>query len=302
MQLLKRMFYSPITYDEPLFRPPSEARSLILQLTTGCSWNRCAFCEMYTSKKFRVRPEENIFKEIATAAQYMPDTRKVFLADGNAMVLSPSKLLNILHKLGEIFPRLTRVSAYAIPKDLKNKSVDDLEKLRKAGLKLIYVGVESGDDELLKRIDKGETAASTIESMQKAKAAGIKSSVMIINGLGGKKYSKQHATNSARVINAIQPEFLSTLVLSFPYGLEHFKGRFAGEFEELNILELLVEQKIFIQNLELKETVFRSDHASNYLVLKGILNRDKKGLLYELEQAIEAPEMAGLREEWMRGL
>ena len=155
MQTLKSMFYSPITYDEPLFRPPSEARSLILQVTTGCSWNRCAFCEMYTSKKFRVRPEEKIFEEIAQAAQYLPETRKVFLADGNAMVLSTSKLLNILHKLGEIFPRLTRVSAYAIPKDLKNKSVEDLEKLRKAGLKLIYVGVETGDDELLKRIDKG---------------------------------------------------------------------------------------------------------------------------------------------------
>lgn len=296
------MFYSPITYDEPLFRPPSEARSLILQVTTGCSWNRCAFCEMYTSKKFRIKPEEKVFEEIARAAQVLPDTRKVFLADGNAMVLSTSKLLNILHKLEETFTKLARVSAYAIPKDLKNKSVYDLEKLRKAGLKLIYVGIETGDDELLKRIDKGETAESTIASMQKAKAAGIKSSVMIINGLGGKKYSKQHATNSAKVINAIQPEFLSTLVLSFPYGVEHFKKRFAGEFEELNILELLVEQKTFIQNLQLDETVFRSDHASNYLVLKGILNRNKKDLLFELEKAIESPEMAGLREEWMRGL
>lgn len=300
--LLKNMLFSPITYDEPLFRPPSEARSLILQVTTGCSWNRCAFCEMYTSKKFRVKPEEKVFEEIDQASGYMPEARKVFLADGNAMVLGTDKLLKILEKLRFAFPKLTRVSAYAIPKDLKNKSVEDLRKLQKAGLKLIYAGIETGDEELLKLIDKGETADSTIASMQKAKAAGIKSSVMIINGLGGKKYAQQHAGNSAKVVNAIQPEFLSTLVLSFPYGVEHFKERFAGDFEELNILELLVEQKQFIENLNLNETVFRSDHASNYLVLKGILNRDKKDLIDKLENAIEAPEMAGLRAEWMRGL
>lgn len=257
---------------------------------------------MYTSKNFRVKPEEKVFEEISLAAQYYPDTRKVFLADGNALVLSTEKLLRILKKLQFTFPKLVRISAYAIPKDLKNKSVDDLKKLRHAGLKLIYVGIESGDDELLQLINKGETAESTIQSMTKAKEAGIKSSVMIINGLGGSKYSDQHAENSAKVINAIQPEFLSTLVLSFPYGVEHFKERFSGTFAELNILGLLIEQHNFIEKLELRETVFRSDHASNYLVLKGILNRDKDRLLTDLKFAIKAPEMAGLREEWMRGL
>lgn len=257
---------------------------------------------MYTSKKFRIKPEDKVFEEISRVAGYFPDARKIFLADGNAMVLSTEKLLNILNKLHFTFPKLARISAYAIPKDLKNKSVEELKKLREAGLKLIYVGIESGDDELLRLINKGETADSTITSMQKAKAAGIKSSVMIINGLGGSKYSDQHAANSAKVISAIQPEFLSTLVLSFPYGADHFRERFDGDFHELNILGLLVEQRNFIEKLELKETVFRSDHASNYLVLKGILNRDKKDLLFDLEKAIEAPEMAGLREEWMRGL
>jgi radical SAM superfamily enzyme YgiQ (UPF0313 family) len=257
---------------------------------------------MYTSKKFRIKSEEQVFEEISNAAGYYPETRKVFLADGNAMALSTEKLLSILNKLQFTFPKLARVSAYAIPKDLKNKSVDELKKLRKAGLKLIYVGIESGDDELLQLINKGETSESTIQSMKKAKEAGIKSSVMIINGLGGSKYSDQHAENSARVINAIQPEFLSTLVLSFPFGVDHFKERFQGEFTELNILGLLVEQRNFINNLELKETVFRSDHASNYLILKGILNRDKEKLLADLKCAIKAPEMAGLREEWMRGL
>lgn len=296
------MFYSPLTYDEPLFRPPSEARSLIFQVTTGCSWNKCAFCEMYTSKKFRVKPEEKVFEEISLAARYYPDTRKVFLADGNATVLSTDKLLRILDKLQHTFPKLARISAYAIPKDLKNKPVEELTKLRKAGLKLIYAGIESGDDELLQLINKGETGESTIQAMKKAKQAGIKSSVMIINGLGGSKYSEQHAANSAAVINAIQPEFLSTLVLSFPHGTDHYQERFKGDFSELNILGLLVEQRNFIEKLDLKETVFRSDHASNYLVLKGILNRDKKTLLDKLNYAVKAPEMAGLREEWMRGL
>lgn len=296
------MFFNPIAYDQPVFRPPSEGHSLILQVTNGCSWNRCAFCEMYTSKKFRIKPVGKVTEEIDTAAKYFPDTRKIFLADGNAMVLSVDKLLEILEYLGKTFPRLTRISAYAIPRDLQNKSVGDLRKLQNAGLKLIYAGIETGDDALLEMIEKGETGESTIRSMSKARAAGIKSSVMIINGLGGKKFTAQHVENSAKVINAIQPEFLSTLVLSFPYGVDHFKSKFKGDFLEMNILDLLAEQKVFLQNLDLSETVFRSDHASNYLVLKGILNRDKTQMIKNLEAAIEAPEMAGLRQEWQRGL
>jgi radical SAM superfamily enzyme YgiQ (UPF0313 family) len=155
---------------------------------------------------------------------------------------------------------------------------------------------------LLKRINKGENSESTFASMQKAKMAGIKSSVMIINGLGGKQHSAQHAKNSAEVINKIQPEYLSTLVLSFPFGVEHYKQRFAGEFDELNILELLREQYTFISNLNLDSTIFRSDHASNYLSLKGILGRDKQLFLNQLKSAIEAPEFANLRQEWQRGL
>jgi len=296
------MFYSPINYNEPVFRPPSEARSLIFQITIGCSWNRCAFCEMYTSKKFSIKPVEEVLAEIDLAAKYYTDTRKIFLADGNALCLPVDKLLIVLNYLNKIFPKLTRISAYAIPKDFKNKSLEDLIKLREAGLKLLYIGIESGDDDLLKMINKGETSSSTIESLTKARESGLKISVMIINGLGGKKYSKQHAENSAQVINSIQPEFLSTLVLSFPYGIDHFKKRFKGDFLEMNILDLLIEQRMLIENLDLKETVFRSDHASNYLVLKGILNRDKISLLQDLNFAIDAPENAGLRQEWQRGL
>ncbi len=296
------MFFNPISYDEPVFRPPSEAYSLILQPTFGCSWNRCTFCEMYTSKKFRVKPEKELFAEIDQAAHHFPNTRKVFLADGNAMVLSADKLIRILSYLNDKFNKLSRISAYAIPKDIKHKSVDELCAMHQAGLKLIYVGIESGDDELLEKINKGETSESTVASMRKANEAGIKSSVMIINGLGGKKYSQQHAINSAKVINAIQPEFLSTLVLSFPLGIDHYKQRFGSDFAEMNILGLLHEQQTFVSNLNLDSTIFRSDHASNYLTLKGILGRDKQSLLEQIQSAIKAPEFANLRQEWQRGL
>jgi len=296
------MHFFPIQYDEPIFRPPSEAYSLIIQVTLGCSWNKCAFCEMYTSKKFKVRSEEDVFKEIEKVSIYSKDIRKIFIADGNAMVLSTAKLLRLLNKLNDTFPKLNRISAYAIAKDLENKSVEELKELYDAGLKLLYVGIETGDDELLKLINKGETYDSTVRNLLKAKEAGIKSSVMIINGLGGKKYSEQHAIHSAKVSNAIQPEYLSTLVLSFPFGIKQYKNRFSGDFEEMNTIELLEEQRLFISETQLDNVIFRSDHASNYLSLKGLLSRDKTKMLVQLDEAINNPGGARLREEWQRGL
>ncbi len=291
-----------INYNEPLFRPPSEAYSLIFQVTLGCSWNKCAFCEMYTSKKFKVRKQEEIFNEIKEVAAITQDIRKIFLADANAMVLSSGKLLEILNELNNNFPKISRVSAYALPKDISSKTDEELSELRKAGLKLIYVGIESGDDEVLKSVNKGETFNSTVDGLLKAKKAGIKSSVMILNGLGGKKYSKQHAENSAKIINVIQPEFVSTLVLSYPFGIAHFKKRYNSDFIPLNKLELIEEMEIFLKNLNLENSIFRSDHASNYLVLKGILNRDKETLLKNIRNVLNNPESARLRQEWDRGL
>lgn len=296
------MQYLPIQYDEPLFRPPSEAYSLILQVTLGCSWNRCAFCEMYTTKKFHVKPEEEIFHEIQLVNESGMDVRKVFLADGNAMVLSTNKLMRITNQLKRTFPKLSRISSYAIAKDLEFKSVEELTELREAGLKLIYVGIETGNNELLRLINKDESSWSVRDNLLKAKKAGIKISVMILTGLGGKKYSERHAIDSAKLINVIQPDYLSTLILSFPYGVEHYKSRFSGLFEEMNPLELLQEQYLFISGLNINNVVFRSDHASNYLALKGILSRDKKRMLGELETAIHNPDQTSLREEWQRGL
>ncbi len=295
------MSYTSIQYDEPLFRPPSEAYSLILQVTLGCSWNRCAFCEMYTSKKFKVRKEEAIFNEIEAFAGYSGNIRKIFLADGNAFVLSFNRLSRILEKLNCTFPNLNRISAYALPKDILSKTDKELKEIADLGLKLLYVGIESGDDELLKVINKGETYQSTVEALKRARKAGIKLSVMILNGLGGKHYSTQHAINSAKAINEIQPEYLSTLVLSHPYGIDHFKQKFRGEFEVLNTFEFIAEMDQFIESLELENTVFRSDHASNYLVLRGTLNRDKEELLDRINNVLNDPTNANLRAEWMRG-
>ena len=292
----------PISYQEPLFRPPSEAYSLILQPTIGCSWNRCAFCEMYTTKKFQIRDIEEVKAEINSMKAHSDHVKKVFLADGNAMALPSEYLLELLGELNNAFPRLIRVSIYALPKDLLAKTHDELKAIREAGLKLIYVGIESGDDEVLQLVNKGETHATTVEGLLKAKKAGIKSSVMILSGLGGKKYSIQHAENSAKVVNAVQPEFLSTLVLSFPHGIDHYRKKFKGDFDPCEIPDLLQEMKIFLSNTELEQSIFRSDHASNYLILKGTLGREKKRMLQEIDAALENPGMAGLRPEWLRGL
>lgn len=291
-----------INYHEPLFRPPSEAHSLILQVSLGCAWNKCAFCEMYSSKTFTLRKEKDVFADIEAMSPYANNYRKVFLADGNAMVLSFDKLSRILDQLHATFPRLTRVSAYAIPKDIAAKTDDELQALAAKGLKLLYVGIESGDDELLGRINKGEDFASTSHALQRARKAGIKLSVMILNGLGGKNYSQQHAINSAKVVNEIQPEFLSTLVLSYPYGEAHFMKKFDGEFIPLDTIGLIAEMKVFIENLNLSQTVFRSDHASNYLILRGNFPRDKQEMLNRINAVLDDPANAKLRPEWMRGL
>ncbi len=292
----------PIEYIEPVFRPPSEAQSLILPVTNGCSWNKCTFCEMYTAaqKKFSVRDEQQVLDEIQQVAQQMI-VQRVFLADGDALALSTRRLLTILTAIQEHLPTVNRVTSYCLPSNLKNKSVSELQELADAGLRMVYVGAESGDDEVLAKVNKGETYASTANALTKLGEAGIKRSVMILNGLGGRSLSAQHADQSAALMNETQPEYLSTLVVSFPLGDARFKQRFA-EFEPLDQQELFVELQRFISQLELTDTVFRSDHASNYLPLKGTLGADKQRFLAQLQQAIERPDSMALRQEWQRGL
>jgi len=294
----------PIRYVEPVFRPPSEAESLILPVTDGCSWNECTFCEMYTApqKKFRARDEAEVLESIRlTGERYGNQVRRVFLADGDATVLPTRRLLAILAAIRVHLPAVRRISSYCLPRNLRKKSQAEVDELAAAGLAMVYVGAESGDDRVLAAVHKGETFETTCEALDKLGAAGITRSVMILNGLGGKANSRQHAANSARLANATQPEYLATLVVSFPLGEQRFRADFP-EWEPLSQHELFVETEQLLSALELKRTVFRSDHASNWLVLKGTLGADKARLLAQVRQAIENPEQAHLRPAWARGL
>ena len=294
----------PIRYVNPVFRPPSEAQSLILPVTDGCSWNRCTYCEMYTApqKKFRARDELETLDSIRRCGElYASEVQRVFLGDGDAMVLSTRRLMDLLTAIKQNLPRVRRISSYCLPRNLRNKTVQELTELRAAGLDLAYIGAESGDDEVLQKVSKGETFDSTCAALDKLGAAGISRSVMLLNGLGGRLLTAQHAQNSARLANATQPEFLATLVVSFPQGEQRFRQGFP-EWEPLNQQELFVEMEQFLQTLDLKRTVFRSDHASNWLVLKGVLGAEKERLLLQVRTAIVQPQAAGLRPDWQRGL
>ncbi|AAZ27523.1 radical SAM protein [Colwellia psychrerythraea] len=298
----------PLNYIEPVFRPPSEWKSLILQVTNGCSWNKCTFCDMYTSedKKFKPKKVDVIEQEILKIANSGISTRRVFLADGDAMMLPFNRLKEILELIKLHLPQVSRVSSYCLPRNLGNKTVEQLAELNSLGLKLMYIGCESGDDEVLALIEKGETYQSSLIALNKIKQAGMKSSVMILNGLGGPELSRQHAINSAKLMNEAQPNYLSTLVVSFPLGEQRFAEKFSQEslqpFRQLTQHELFTEMEVLLSELELERTIFRSDHASNYLVLKGVLGNDKEALLGQVRQALQQPNDANLRQEWQRGL
>jgi radical SAM superfamily enzyme YgiQ (UPF0313 family) len=294
----------PIRYVEPVYRPPSEADSLILPVTDGCSWNRCTFCEMYTApqKRFSPRNEAEILETIRRCGERFGDgVKRIFLADGDAMTLSTRRIVTVLEAIRRDLPGVRRVSSYCLPRTLRKKSEAELRELAELGLSLVYVGAESGDDEVLARVNKGETFTTTREALKKLQQAGIKRSVMILNGLGGQALSRQHAVNSAALINAAQPEYLATLVVSFPKGEARLRGNFPI-WEPLDVPGLMQEMELFLSELELKRTIFRSDHASNWLILKGTLGVDKSRLLRELREAITAPEAAPLRPAWALSL
>ena len=298
------MNYFPIEYIEPVFRPPSEAKSMILQVTNGCSYNKCTFCDMYTApqKKFKPKSIDELTGELTKLAMEMPGLKRFFLADGDAMTLSFRRLKEVMQAIRENFPHLERVTAYCLPRNIKKKTVEELAELRSLGLSMVYVGCESGDDQVLECVQKGETFETSKDALLKLKAAGIKSSVMILNGLGGKKFSEQHAINTAKLMNETQPEFVSTLVVSFPMGEERFRAGFDGQYESLRQEDLFHEIRTLIANFELNDTVFRSDHASNYLVLKGNLGADKSAMLAKIDLALNQPGAIPLRQEWQRGL
>ena len=292
-----------IRYAEPLFRPPSEAESLILQATLGCSYNECTFCGMYRTKRFRVRPLEELRAEIAWAAERAGEhVRKVFLADGDALVAKAAFLGELLDELRTAFPHLRRVSCYASPQALQVRSVEEMADLRARGLTLYYLGIESGDDQVLSDLAKGVDAAEMIRVARKAHEAGVQLSTMILLGAGGRARSREHAVESARVVSAIDPRFVSTLVMTPVEGTPLMEAAQRGEVDELSPIELAAELRTFLAGLELSGSIFRSNHASNYLALAGTLPKDKQRLVAGLDAVLAHPEAARFRPKWLRGL
>jgi radical SAM superfamily enzyme YgiQ (UPF0313 family) len=308
----------PIRYVEPVYRPPSEARSLIFQVTIGCSHLRtrpdptsptgyrvdrgCAFCVAYQHKPFRARPMEELLAEMDATAEILGGrAERVFLADGDALALATGRLLRILERLRSCFPRLGRVTCYAAPQNLLAKSVSELRQLREAGLTMIYVGLESGDDDVLRRIDKGASAAEMIEGCGRAKQAGLAQSLTVILGLGGPHGSERHALGTARALEAIAPEFAAALTLMLEDRVPSFEQVMADpRWRPLTPAETLLECRTLLDALAVEGTEFRANHASNWLALAGRLAADKPRLLGEIDQALADPRL--LRPDWLRGL
>lgn len=273
-------------YEGVVYRPPSEARSLIIQATIGCSHNKCKFCTMYKGKKFRMKKRQEIVDDLIEMHNYYKDVKRIFLADGDALIMKMDDLKYILNKINELYENVQRIGIYASPKSIMTKSVQELKELKSLNLKIAYLGVESGDDEVLEFMNKGVNSDEMLKAALRIKESGIKLSTMILSGLGGKDLYKNHAINSAKLISKIKPDYLSLLTLLVEESSDLNKMIEEDEFKLLNPKEVLDETKIFIENLELEKTLFRSNHASNYVNLEGVLNEDKSRLLEEISMAL----------------
>jgi radical SAM superfamily enzyme YgiQ (UPF0313 family) len=288
-------------YVEPVFRPPSEAESYLLQATVGCSWNHCTYCAMYHDKPYRVRPLSEILADIKLAGRaYGDEVRRVFVLDGDALAMALAEWEPILRALHDTFPKLRRVGCYATARNLLAKSHHELAQLRLLGLKLLYIGPESGDDVTLKRIAKGATAADHVEAAVKARAAGMKQSVIFLLGAGGVERSAAHATASARLATAMDPDYLSALTLMLIPGTPIQRLMARGGFALPRVDALLGELRILVAEANPRDAVFRANHASNYLPIGGRLPRDRDAILRQIDAALSGE--VSVRAEWFRGL
>lgn len=273
-------------YEGIVYRPPSEARSLIIQATIGCAHNTCVFCNMYRAKNFRIREMEEIKHDILEgAAQYGKLVEKVFLADGDALCIPTADMLEILEFIGEKMPWNHQIAAYATTQDILEKTEEELRKINGAGLQLLYIGAESGDNEVLRRMAKGVTAEEIGEAGKKAKACGFNTSVTLISGLGSRERMQEHAVESAKLITKMKPDYLGflTLMLEEPAPICRLVEK--GDFLLLSPDEVMEEMKIFLSAVDSEGTVFRANHASNYVNLRGTLNRDRQFLLEQIRKA-----------------
>ena len=273
-------------YSGAVYRPPSEAHSLIVQCTLGCSHNKCAFCIMYKEKQFSINPLEQVLSDLAEARTYYSRIERIFLADGDALILPMDYLLSVLDYIREHFPECERVSAYASTKALMRKSDEELKTLRERGLQMVYVGLETGLEPLLKKYDKGVTAEEIIEHSLRAKAAGMTLSVTAINGMGGKEHSEEHALATAAALSRIKADYVAMLTLRVYSGTPLHDWIERGELTMLGARELAMENRVILQHIDSEGSVFRSNHASNYLPLKGTLNRDRDALIAQIDRAL----------------
>ncbi|AOT68798.1 radical SAM protein [Geosporobacter ferrireducens] len=274
-------------YEGTVYRPPSEAYSLIIQVTIGCSYNQCSFCSMYKDKKFRIRRLEEVLDELEEARRHYREVKRIFLADGDAMICKAAYLKEVLVKIKNLFPECERVGIYSSPQSIMNKTIEELSELRKLGLGIAYLGIESGSDKILKYIQKGTTAEEMILAGRKILTSGIKLSATLISGLGGKEHWQEHAIESARIVNAIQPQYLGLLTLLLEPGVSLEAQVKNGEFQLLTPIEILKETKMLLENFALNHCIFRSNHASNYISLQGTLPEDRQRLIQQLDEAIE---------------
>jgi len=282
-----------LEYSYPLYRPPSEANSLIFQVTLGCSFNQCSYCDMYRTKTYSERPWEEIQMEIDITSKLYPDTKRIFLADGDAINLSTERLVVILEYINKKFPSLERISSYAMPKNLLQKTSAELKTLRTAGLKMLYVGIESGSDKVLKKITKGATYKTIVESCKKAKESNYVLSCMIILGLGGKKYTYEHIEETAKIISEVSPDYIGALNLHLDDSLyNEFMTKFKEPFEFLDDLQILNEIELLISKINPSSPIiFRANHASNVYSIKGTLPQDKVNILDLISQLKKHPDM-----------
>jgi len=290
-----------LNYEYPLYRPPSEANSVIFQVTIGCSFNECSFCDMYRSKQYSEKPWNEVKLEIDMMAKQLPDTTRIFLADGDALNLDTDYMLKIVEYLYQKFQNLERVSCYAMPMNLLKKTPDELKKMHDAGLKMLYLGIESGSDVILKKVTKGATAKTIIRACQKAMDTGYTLSCMVIIGLGGKTYSKEHIKGTAEVLNAISPHYAAALTLIIEPGVkDEFMTKFNEPFIPVTDSEALDELEDLVNKIDTtREIIFRANHGSNAYTIKGTFPKDKSVMLEKISWMKQHPEAC--RPEGLRG-
>jgi len=288
-------------YSGSVYRPPSEAGSLIVQVTLGCAHNKCTFCSMYKDKKFSIRPVEEVLQDLRWAKAHYRGIDKIFLADGDALVLPNSTLVRILDEIRLLFPECRRVGVYGSPQDVLRKTPEELKELLEKGIGIIYIGAESGSDKVLKDIQKGATAEELIEAVRKIEASGIQASVTFISGLAGKDGWREHAIETGKMISKMEPSYIGLLTLMIDPAAEIYHDIQAGRFKLLSAYEVLMETKLMLENIDVKKKcTFRSNHASNYLSLKGDLPYDKERMLKQIERAEKDSDM--LKDERFRAL